>query len=246
MLNDETKRKLRLMNIGEFIDAHELQTHDPETLALPFDERFQMLTDTVYQEKYNDKVKRLIKGAKLRLPKADVHDILYTDNRPLKRGIMDEIASCKFVENCGSIVFQGYTSSGKTFLGCAVGKEACRQQYRVRYIRLPELLTEYADKSVLPGGKTKVLNKYAAFKVLILDEWLIQDLSKDDIEFIFELSERRFDATSTVFCTLYRQEDWVKRLGGGLYAESIVERFAHNSTWVETGDVNMRQIFSHA
>ncbi len=35
----------------------------------------------------------------------------------------------------------------------------------------------------------------------ILDEWLIQDLSKDDVAFIFELSERRFDTTSTVFCT---------------------------------------------
>lgn len=244
MLNDETKRKLRLMNIGEFVDALEQQTQDPQVLALPFDERFQQLTDTVYQEKYNDKVKRLIKGAKLRIPKADVHDILYTDSRPLNRGIMEDIASCRFVEDCSSIVFQGYTSSGKTFLGCAVGKEACRQQYRVRYIRLPELLSEYADKGLLPGGKTKVLNKYAAFKVLILDEWLIQDLSKKDVEFIFELSERRFDSTSTVFCTLYRQDDWIKRLGGGPYAESIVERFAHNVTWVETGDVNMRQIFS--
>lgn len=30
------------------------------------------------------------------------------------------------------------------------------------------------------------------------------------------------------------------------YAESIVERFAHNTTWVETGDVNIRQYLSHA
>ena len=120
------------------------------------------------------------------------------------------------------------------------------QQYRVRYIWLPELLSEYADKSLLPSGKNKVLNKYAAFKVLIMDEWLIQDLSKEDIEFIFELSERRFDSTSTIFCTLYRQEEWVNRLGGGAYAESIVERFAYNVTWIETGDVNMRQIYVHA
>lgn len=245
MMNEETRRKLRLMNIGEFIDAIEVQQQDPQTIALPFGERFQQLTDSVYQQKYNDKVHRLIKAAMLRLPKADVHDILYTDKRPLNRGTMAELSSCRFVDDCGSIV-QGYTSSGKTFLGCALAKEACRQLHRVRYIRLPELLSEYADKSLVPGGKGKVLNKYAAFKVLILDEWLIPDLSKEDIEFIFELSERRFDTTSTIFCTLYKQEDWVKRLGGGAYAESIVERFAYNVTWIETGDVNMRQIFSHA
>lgn len=28
------------------------------------------------------------------------------------------------------------------------------------------------------------------------------------------------------------------------YAESIVERFAHKTTWIETGDVNMRQYIS--
>lgn len=246
MLNEETRRKLRLMNIGEFIDTIEEQKQDPQTIALPFEERFQQLTDSVYQQKYNDKVHRLIKAAKLRLPKADVHDILYTDNRPLNRGTMAELSSCRFVDDCRSIVLQGYTSSGKTFLGCALAKEACRQLHKVRYVRLPDLLSEYADKSLVPGGKAKVLNKYAAFKVLVLDEWLITDLSKEDIGFIFELSERRFDTTSTIFCTLYRKEDWVKRLGGGAYAESIVERFAYNVTHIDTGDVNMRQFFSHA
>ena len=36
------------------------------------------------------------------------------------------------------------------------------------------------------------------------------------------------------------------RARGETYAESIVERFAHNTTWIETGDVNMRQYLSHA
>ena len=211
MLNDETRRKLRVLNIGEFIEELEIQQQDPQTLALPFDDRFQLLTDGVYHRKYNDKVRRLIKNAKFRLPKADIHDILYIDKRPLNRGIIADLASCRFVDDCRSIVFQGYPSSGKTFLGCAMAKEACRNQHKTRYIRLPDLLEEYAEKSVLPGGKNKVLNKYAAFKVLVLDEWLMPELSKADVEFLLELTERRFDSTSTIFCTLYKREDWVKR-----------------------------------
>ena len=49
-----------------------------------------------------------------------------------------------------------------------------------------------------------------------------------------------------VLKSAFKEEDWVKRLGGGAYAESIVERFAYNITWVETGDANMRQIYAHA
>lgn len=246
MINVETKRKLRLMNIGEFIEVSEEQERDIQALALSFDERFQMMVDSVYQQKYNEKVKGLIKRSHLRLPKADMHDILYHEQRPINRGIMDELASGKYIDECQSIILQGYTSSGKTFLGCALAKEACRQLHRTRYIRVPDLLMEYADKSLMPGGKEKVLRKYSGFKVLVLDEWLLNDLSKDEVEFLFELSERRFDISSTIFCTLYRTEDWIKRLGNGAYAESIVERYEHNSIRIETGSMNMRDIFSNS
>lgn len=245
MINEETKRKLRLMNIGEFIDVTEAQEQDVQAMALPFDDRFQMMVDSVYQQKYNDKVRGLIKRAHLRLPKADIHDVFYHEKRSLNRGVIEGLATGKYIEECQSIVLQGYTSTGKTFLGCALAKEACRQLYRSMYIRVPDLLNEYADKSLLPGGKEKILRKYSGFKVLVLDEWLLNDLSKEEIEFLFELSERRYDISSTIFCTLYRTEDWIKRLGSGAYAESIVERYEHNSIRIETGSMNMRDIFSN-
>jgi DNA replication protein DnaC len=245
MINEETKRKLRLMNIGEFIEASEEQEQDVNALALSFDDRFQMMVDRVYQQKYNDKVHNLIKRAHLRLPKADIHNVFYHEKRTLSRGIIDELATGKYIDENQSIILQGYTSTGKTYLGCALAKEACRQLHRTRYIRVPDMLTEYADKSLLPGGKEKVLRKYSGFKVLVLDEWLLSDLSKDEIEFLFELFERRFDISSTIFCTLYRTEDWLKRLGSGAYAESIVERYEHNSIRIETGSMNMRDIFAN-
>lgn len=91
--------------------------------------------------------------------------------------------------------------------------------------------------------KEKLLGKYAAYKVLVIDEWLISDLTAEDIDFLFELSELRYDSTSTIFCTLYKQEDWLMRLGGGARAESIIERYRHNVIRIEIGDENMRDIF---
>jgi hypothetical protein len=63
----------------------------------------------------------------------------------------------------------------------------------------------------------------------VLDEWLISDLSKTNIEFIFKLSERR-DTTSIIFRTPYKQKEWVEHLSSGTYAKSIVKRFAYNIT----------------
>ena len=62
MINEETRRKLREINLGEAIKGLEVQQADPATIALPFDERMQRLVDYIYQEKYNGKIQRLIKS----------------------------------------------------------------------------------------------------------------------------------------------------------------------------------------
>ena len=51
MINEETRRKLREINLGEAIKGLEVQQADPATIALPFDERMQRLVDYIYQEK---------------------------------------------------------------------------------------------------------------------------------------------------------------------------------------------------
>ena len=44
MINEETRRKLREINLGEAIKGLEVQQADPATIALPFDERMQRNT----------------------------------------------------------------------------------------------------------------------------------------------------------------------------------------------------------
>jgi len=246
MLNEETRRKLRLMRMDGFIEASEHIRQEPGIENLSFDERFQVLTDRVYQRYFNDKVDGLIRVAKLRFPRADVHDIYYDSGRNIKKSSMLEYATCEYIEENRSIVLQGYTSTGKTYIACALAKEACRHLYKTKYIRLPDLLMEYEEKSIEPYGKDKMLRKYTNYRVLVIDEWLSTDMSKSEVEFLFELSERRFDCTSTIFCTLYDiYEDWNKRLGRGTQAESIVERYKHNSDVIEMGDLNMRELFEN-
>ena len=245
MLNEETKRKLRLLNLGPVIEIVDQQDSDVQTVGLSFDQRFQQVVDYLFQDKYDEKVKRLIRSAHFRF-KADMHNIYYSPQRRINREVMNELATCNYIAANKNVILQGYTSSGKTYLACALGKEACRQHYRTRYIRIPDLFEEVHDKAAEVNGRNKLLKKYASYDVLILDEWLMTDLNKVDVSFLFELSERRFDKHSTIFCTLYKKEEWVPRLGRGTFAESIYERYAaHDSIIVDTGDMNMRAIFKN-
>ena len=37
------------------------------------------------------------------------------------------------------------------------------------------------------------LNRLSSYKLFVIDEWLINDLTQDDIQFLFELFEIRYD-----------------------------------------------------
>ena len=87
---------------------------------------------------------------------------------------------------------------------------------------------------------SKLLKKYGNCKLLILDEWLLDNLNDDEQSFIFELMERRHDVSSTIFCSQFRIEDWHSKLGGGAMADAILDRIVHNAITIETGAMNMR------
>ena len=100
---------------------------------------------------------------------------------------------------------------------------------------------EYGDAKIIPGQEKKIIARYSKIPLLILDEWLMADISADELHFLFELTEHRSDSTSTIFCTQYSKKDWIKKLGEGVYAEAIVDRYAYNTVWIETGRTNMRK-----
>ena len=243
MINDETKKKLRELKLDDMINAYNIYSENTDWSSLPFDEKFQMLTDYLYQEKYNHSVKLLLTRAKLRIPKAEVNSLIY-DGRGIDRNQITELSTCQFISSNRNIVFQGFTGSGKTYLACALGKQACKQRYSTRYVRLPDLLVEHDEEKAIRGNVKRLLKRYGSYGLLIIDEWLMDDISEEEQHFIFELIERRHDIASTIFCTQYKREDWFERLGGGVHADAILDRIVHNAVFVETGSMNMREYCS--
>ena len=244
MISDETKRKLRELNLDEMVDILKIQENDHSLYsAMAFDDRVNLAIDSLYQQKNNKRSKRLIKQAKFRFSEADVTSLYYAD-RGLDKNQILELSTCQYMRNNFSVVLNGFTGSGKTFLACALGKAACRQLYRVRYIRVPDLL-ELRSEAILQGkGISKLVSKFSSYNLLVLDEWLLQELSDDEVRFIFELTEKRYDCHSTIFCTQYKVSDWHTRLGGGTMADAILDRIVHKSIRIDTGTMNMRGHFA--
>ena len=84
----------------------------------------------------------------------------------------------------------GATGSGKTYMACAFGMEACKHYYSVRYVRLPDLLLDL-QAAMDNGTFSNVLKKYTKPIVLILDEWLLLKLTEAEARNLFELIHKR-------------------------------------------------------
>ena len=85
MINEETRRKLREINLGEAIKGLEVQQADPATIALPFDERIAAAGGLHLPGEIQWKIQRLIKSAKLRFPQANRQGVIYA-SRGFKQG----------------------------------------------------------------------------------------------------------------------------------------------------------------
>lgn len=243
LLNEETRRKLRELNLSEMIDAIDTHSQDVGYTTLSFEDRMKLAVDYVYQKKYNTKVQRLIKMAKFRLTNAAFNDIYYID-RGLDRQKLMVLSNCQFIDTSTSVIFHGFSGSGKSYLACALGRQACLQGIRTRYIRTPDLFMLRDEASLTQQGIPKLLKKFSSYKLLILDEWLLDDLSDEEQHFLLELIERRHDCSSTIFCTQYKKEDWHSRLGGGVHADAMMDRIVHNAVWIYSGNKNMREFYS--
>ncbi len=243
MINDESIRKLRELNLPEMVEILQKQQDDVLFNTMPFDERMQYIIDYVYQLKQDAKIKRLVKGAHFRYPTADIHSVHY-EKRGIDRSLLLQLGSCAFVKCMHNVAFSGPTGVGKTWLACAIGKQACISGYKVRYYRMPDLLEEFLLQEPKVGGRRKLVRKLQSCDLLIIDEWMSSVLDAIQVSFVFEVIESRYQNGSTIFCTQFTPEEWLDRLGGGPQADAITDRIVHSTIFFDSGELNMREAMS--
>lgn len=140
MTTQSTINKLIEMRLTSMSDAFRIQLEDPKMKEISFEDRFGMLVDIEYSHRKSNSLKRLIRNAGFDQPEAYIGDINYTSGRKLNRALIERLATCEYITEHRNLFITGATGSGKTYLACAFGMEACKQRYKTKYVRLPDLL----------------------------------------------------------------------------------------------------------
>jgi len=228
MLHNATIGKLRDLRLNAMADLYSEQSSDSAILQMPFDDRFGLMVDVEWSKRRDSRLKRLITSANYSVPGACLEDIDYKSDRNLDSSLIARLGTCTYIDDRRDIIILGATGSGKSFLSNAFGLAANRKHYRVRYVRLPELLDELSVARGV-GGYRDIIDGYLKASLLILDEWLLYTLTETESRDVLEIAESRYNRASTIYCSQIDVNGWHKQINNVVVADSICDRIVHNA-----------------
>ena len=228
MLNSPTQDKLRALKLEALLEAWTEQQRTPHITQLSFEERLGLLIDAQYLAVHNKRIDRARREAKLRISTASLAALETPEKRNLDRAQLAQLGSGQYIRDPLAVLITGATGTGKTYLACALGEQACTQGYRVLYVRLPRLLQElqlaHAD-----GTYPRVLGRLLRTDLLLLDDWGLGTLTEAQSRDVLEVLEDREGRRATVVCSQLPVEHWHKWLCDPTVADAILDRLVHRS-----------------
>jgi DNA replication protein DnaC len=227
MLLEQTMEQLRELRLYGVIAALEQQTNTIESHQLSFEERFSLLIDREVMDRGNRRITDLLRKARLR-HMACIEDIESQHPRGLEKNKMAALISGDFIRHHQNLLITGPTGSGKSWLACALGQQACRQRLSVRYIRMAKLLEELRI-SHADGSYIKLLNYFAKFDLLIIDDFGLDPLGRQDQLDLLELIEDRYQIKATLITSQLAIKHWHEYIGEPTVADAIMDRLINQS-----------------
>src|SRR5919205_3266278 len=191
MFTHPTLDKLQTLKLSGMYHALVEQLQMSAIAALRFEERFGLLVDRELTERDNRRLTTRLRQAKLRQT-ACIEDIDYRHPRGLDKSLMARLVTCQWVREHHNVLITGPTGIGKTWLGCALGHQACRDGLTALYLRLPRFLQELPIAKG-DGRYGKLLTTLAKIDVLILDDWGLAPLNDENRRDLLELLDDRYD-----------------------------------------------------
>ena len=136
MLFTQTLEKLHALRLEGLVEALEEQRRQTDIVQLDFEERLALLVERQWLWKENRALAVRLRKAQFKI-NASLEDLDYRSSRGLKRAQIDQLRASQWVKEHRNCLLTGPTGSGKTYLGCALGVQACREGYRTLYFYAP-------------------------------------------------------------------------------------------------------------
>jgi len=190
VLNDN----LKTLNLSHMLHQLEPQLRQAREQSLDYGDFLLSLTEIEMEGRAENRLKRRLREAKFPLLKT-LETFDYHAAPGLERRLLHQLASGEYINQKRNVIFLGKSGTGKTHLATGLGVEACRQGITTRFVTgcgLANELLEARQEHTLG----RLIQRYARYGLLVLDELGYVPFSKEGAELLFQVLAERHERRS--------------------------------------------------
>ncbi len=166
----------------------------------------QQLAELEVQQRKAGAIARRLKQAKFPVVK-EVADFDFAAIPKLNKKRLIDLAQCGFIDLRSNVIFNGAPGTGKTHLAIALGREACRRGYKVKFFTASGLANLYREareeRNIL-----KLEKQIQSHDLIIIDELGYIPLDRHGAEHLFGFFSQCYEQVSLIITTNLPFTDW--------------------------------------
>jgi DNA replication protein DnaC len=237
-MNEQLITQLKQLQLTGIVSALK-QQQNSDYQSLDFDTRLSFLLETEIIRRKNNRISVKLKNSNLKMA-ACFQDIAYLNDRNLDKKQLLELQTFNWVSSNQNLIITGATGVGKTYVASSFINSFCRNDIKAKYYKASELISQFS----LARATNKyydLLVKLSKIPLLVIDEWLREELTQQTSRDLLDLFDERYGKASIIFCSQFPVTSWNAMIVDPTCSDAIMDRIVHNSMRINLQGNSMRQ-----
>ena len=223
----ELQANLKMLKLSTMARDLESFVRQARETGIGYDEFLLNLIVAELQGRSESRLNRRIRESKFPLLKPiETFDLAATPELDIR--LFRELAEGGFIKEHRNVILLGRSGAGKTHMAIALGIEACRNDFRTRFVTCYGLINELIEARQ-ERTLQRLLQKYARYDLLVLDELGYVPFSKEGSELLFQVLAERHEKGSVMITTNLGFADWSQVFGDPVMTAALLDRLTHKA-----------------
>ena len=235
-----TFEKLGQLRLHGFENAYREIYDNAKQESFTLDEIIAHLVDAEFDDKYNKKLNRLIKRAKLK-QQASFEQINLHHPRGIDKNNLLRLQNCDWITKSRDLLITGPTGVGKSFIACALGFQACTKEYKVMYVTANKMFNQLIMAKA-DGTYLKLIDTISKQDLVIIDDFGLKEIDNKQCIMMMDIIDDRHGRKSTLITSQLPVKSWYDCFTEPTIADAILDRLTNGSYRINLQGESMRKI----
>lgn len=213
------------------------ETHQLDRISLR--DGMQLMLQHERDKRQANRIARLVKNAGFRI-KGTVEELETDTTRGISASDVAELATGNYIRDGRTVIINGPTGTGKSYLACALGERACREGVKTLYFTM-NMLIESLRLAHLEGRETNFFRKVNAHGLLIIDDFGMIRLEGQTQQDFEQIIDDRYNRKALIMTSQLPVTDWYNVFQSEMIAEACLDRIVHKSKRFELKGESLRK-----